>query len=317
MNDDDIVSQLFTNEEVSVYESDDTELMNRVARALTAPNVIVKKLVIYGGLCIGGAKALCSALESNSTVQELTFHNKRKNGSSATPTQGLSVDLARALKVNTSIEKFSLRWNYIGDVGARVLAETLVCDNTTLKELSLVYCGIGDDGAAELGRVLSVNATLEVLDLHCNVRIGNDGAVALTDGLVGNKNLKRLDLGRCGIGNKGVAALGEVLKVNKSLEILDLDPKPDIGREGAGELADGLSWNTSLLQLNLPRRLDTDRIEGYLQANQFIKVYCEREHEAIFYKLWPLIYAKVSNHPAALYFLLKETNMDELISNQL
>jgi Ran GTPase-activating protein (RanGAP) involved in mRNA processing and transport len=193
----------------------------------------------------------------------------------------------------------------------------LVRHNTTLKELHLWDCGIGSDGAVEIGRVLSVNATLEVLDLFKNDRIGNDGAIALADGLAKNENLKRLILYNGGIGNKGVAALGGALKTKTNLEILDLGPNTEIRREGVGVLAGRLSWNTSLLELGLSVRLVDTRINGHLQANKFVELYRERKHQTIFYKLWPDIYAQVSNHPAALHLVLKETNMDEIISNQL
>jgi Ran GTPase-activating protein (RanGAP) involved in mRNA processing and transport len=226
--------------------------------------------------------------------------------------------LVEALRKNKSLVRLDLDRNRaIGDAGARVLADTLARSNTTLKELSLVECGIVGDGAAALGWVLSLNVTLEKLSLGYN-DIWNHGAIDVANGLANNNNLKRLELYGCGIFDREVAALGEALKTNKSLEMLDLRLNILIGREDVDALANGLSWNTSLVQLYLPDVADTNRIECYLQANRFVMMaYREREPEAIFYKLWPLIYAKVSNHPAALHMLLKETNMNELISNQL
>jgi hypothetical protein len=78
-----IVNQMFTQETVDVYESVlvwSASVIRRIAGALTAPNVIVKKLCLRSKLCISGAQALCVALESNSTVKELVFHGQLEDG---------------------------------------------------------------------------------------------------------------------------------------------------------------------------------------------------------------------------------------------
>jgi hypothetical protein len=197
-DDDSIVSKLFTQEAVHVLRSNDISVIRRVARALTTPHVLVKKLCLCGGLRLAGADAICSALESNSTLEELSFQSDLEAGCVAALRHGISVnstlkklefigcgigsedavELGRALHVNTSIEKFWLCGNpAMGDAGAHALVDSLERGNTTLKELNLWKCDISSFVAEALGRYLKENHTLEELDLRNNKSIGNDGAL--------------------------------------------------------------------------------------------------------------------------------------------
>ena len=76
--------------------------------------------------------------------------------------------VAEILKSNTSVTTVNLYGNKaIGDEGAKALAKALKV-NTTLEELWLVDCGIGDKGAAALAKALRSNTSLTTLHLYDN-----------------------------------------------------------------------------------------------------------------------------------------------------
>jgi hypothetical protein len=77
-------------------------------------------------------------------------------------------------------------------------------------------------------------------------------------------------------------------------------------------LADGLSWNARLLQLELPAQLElpeslTVRISGYIQANQLLKTLLSNDRTRPDTECCSYIYVRLSAHPAALHELLRET----------
>ena len=115
------------------------------------------------------------------------------------------VELAKALKGNTTLTELSLNNNNIDDDGASALADALK-GNNTLEYLDLSENNIGDDGASALADALQINNTLEYLDLTEN-NIGDDGANDLADALKGNNTLIWLDLNNNNIVDTGVSAL--------------------------------------------------------------------------------------------------------------
>jgi hypothetical protein len=102
------------------------------------------------------------------------------------------------------------------------------------------------------------------------------------------------------------------LKINKYLQELNLGDNRLIGVEGKAALADGLSWNTSVVELfgisaREPLICTRNRFADYVEANRFLKTFLSSDWTRIGVKHWPYIYARVSSHPAALHQLLQET----------
>ncbi|RUP48439.1 hypothetical protein BC936DRAFT_144557, partial [Jimgerdemannia flammicorona] len=118
--------------------------------------------------------------------------------------------LAKALKMNRSLQNLDLWKSDVGENGASALAEALKT-NTSLKNLDIKENGIGKDGASALAEVLKMNMSLQILDLGRNC-IGDIGASALVESLKTNTSLQNLDLSLNNIGEKGARALAEALK---------------------------------------------------------------------------------------------------------
>lgn len=172
---------------------------------------------------------------------------------------------------------FCLRWQGIGDSGARVLADTLFLNNDTITNVDLSHNEITPEGAKALAG--SFTDKISVLDLSRNkigavgvhaltrsvlrnsmnitslflsfCKIGDAGAELLADAFAGGVTLTELDLGWNGIGDKGTMALVKaVVAENSTLEVLSLGHN-NIGAPGAISLSEGLVENKSLLELKL------------------------------------------------------------------
>jgi len=159
-----------------------------------------------------------------------------------------AIDLAEALKVNTTLTELYLSGNKIEPAGAQAIAGALEV-NTALTELKIVNNNIGNLGAQALAGALEKNKTLTKLDLSGN-KIGDDGVKALAGALEKNNTLTELNLIYNEIRDGGAQALAGALRVNTTLTELQLGGN-NIGDAGAQALAGALKVNTTLTELKL------------------------------------------------------------------
>ncbi|WP_264730770.1 AAA family ATPase [Wolbachia endosymbiont (group B) of Episyrphus balteatus] len=115
-------------------------------------------------------------------------------------------ELVSFLQSNLSITELSLKSCYIGDEGAKALANGNLAN---LTQLNLSWNSIGDEGAKALANGNLANLTQ--LNLSWN-SIGDEGAEALANGNL--TNLTSLDVALNNIGDKGEKALAGLKKVN-------------------------------------------------------------------------------------------------------
>ena len=105
-----------------------------------------------------------------------------------------------------SLKVLSLLFNYIGDDGAKMIAEGLGV-NHTLTYLHLCRCGIGASGVNAL---MKTTCAVEHLDLSLN-DIGDEGARAVARRLKNSSSLQVIGLSHCCIGPDGVEALADAI----------------------------------------------------------------------------------------------------------
>jgi len=142
--------------------------------------------------------------------------------------------IANALKINTTLEDFTISRNEIGDAGAAALAGALTV-NSSLKMLFAYGCGIGAVGSRAIADALKINPSLQTLGLGGN-DIGDAGAAALADALATTTSLTHLGLINCGIGEQGAVALGRAWGSNLALSMdfhLNTQPKSGDSRDEA------------------------------------------------------------------------------------
>ena len=159
--------------------------------------------------------------------------------------------LAKALCANASIKTLSLNYNYLGDEGAKEIAEMLGGNgaessgtvNTTLEHIYLDSCNIGPIGAQHLAQALLVNTSVKTLSLDYN-HIGDTISPEVLERNQATShriNLDRVYLHHCSIGPIETQYLAQVLSVDTSL-FLTVNP---LGDEGAKALAELLGTKSS------------------------------------------------------------------------
>ena len=162
--------------------------------------------LVNNGIGAEGAKALATALETNTSLTSLNLLNNRIGDEGANA-------LAAALKTNTSLTSLNLGDNRIGDDGANALA-TALKTNTSLTSLNLRGNRIGAEGAKALATALETNTWLTSLNLQFN-DIGDDGAKALAAALKTNTSLTSLELFRNGIGDETNSTIHTLIIKNR------------------------------------------------------------------------------------------------------
>ena len=158
-----------------------------------------------------------------------------------------------ALCNNTSLKKLDISSNKLGREEAVALAEMLSC-NKSLTELNLRRCAVPEAGLRRIARGLFHNTSLKMLDISHN-NLGMEEAVALAEMLSCNKSLTELNLRECAIPKNGLREIARGLLHNTSLKKLDNSGGylsfSHLGMEGSVALAEMLSCNKSLTELNL------------------------------------------------------------------
>jgi hypothetical protein len=130
-------------------------------------------------------------------------------------------------------------FQYIGDTGARKLADTLRT-NTTVRILSMVDVDIGPVGGCALANMLCVNTTITEFIL-CNNNVGNRTARAMAEALRTNTTLKYIDMSNALIDDEGVEYLADALMTNTTLKSICL-------------MRNQISDNGALLMLDVMKR---------------------------------------------------------------
>ena len=215
-------------------------------------NTSLEELDLSGNsqLVEGDSEAVGCAIERmlnvNKTLTVLNLSSCRLDTTVATHT-------AAGLVHNASLEELNIggniysRNNIISSEGWIQLFKAL-CNNTSLKKLDITLNDLGMEGSVALAEMLSCNKSLTELNLEwCH--IPEDGFTEIARGLLQNTSLKKLDISHK-LGMEGSVALAEMLSCNKSLTELNLRGY-DIPEAGLREIARGLLQNTSLQTLNL------------------------------------------------------------------
>ena len=157
--------------------------------------------------------------------------------------------LFKALCNNMSLKKLEISGSKLGMEGSVALAEMLSC-NKSLTELNLVGYDYPEAGLGEIARGLLHNTSLKKLCIICNT-IEVEESVALAKMLSCNKSLTELSLEWCRIPEVGLREIARGLLHNTSLKKLNISSIKYLGMEGSVALAEMLSCNKSLTELNL------------------------------------------------------------------
>ena len=154
-----------------------------------------------------------SSLRANSSLKELSLEaNEMTDETFARICEAFSPGLG-------SIAKLDLRYNYLGNDSARIIASLLEEDVSGLKHVNLDSNEIEDEGLVSICRALKKNKTLTAIGLSSN-GITNDGSIALADVLKVNSTLTWLLIDSHDGVQDGLIAVANALKENETLKSL-------------------------------------------------------------------------------------------------
>eukprot|EP00550_Attheya_septentrionalis_P002043 CAMPEP_0198290400 /NCGR_PEP_ID=MMETSP1449-20131203/8290_1 /TAXON_ID=420275 /ORGANISM="Attheya septentrionalis, Strain CCMP2084" /LENGTH=512 /DNA_ID=CAMNT_0043988905 /DNA_START=49 /DNA_END=1587 /DNA_ORIENTATION=+ len=181
-------------------------------------------LIDLGHFPVARAAELASVLCRNTTIQELHIECNDMD-------EDALLALAPIFRHNTSLERFSLQGNHIGDLETIGFASAL-CDNsagTHLIHLALDDNEIGDSGAEALSAVLLECKTIKTLCLSHN-EIGDYGATCIAEAIAKSDTIEELSIDNNSISANGHKVLVQSLyrnislkQVNLGLEVVDED----------------------------------------------------------------------------------------------
>ena len=142
----------------------------------------------------------------------------------------------------------SLGHNFIGQRGARVLADALK-SCTSLCTIDICDNRIYSEGAMALACVLKNSRNLHTLDIAQN-RLDKDGTVALADAIKNCNKLYKLNMGYNIIDDCGIQAIANALKKCSNLHMLDISHNK-MSKSGAKALADSIKCCIKLQVLDV------------------------------------------------------------------
>ena len=166
-----------------------------------------------------GATALAGVLKK----LKLTTLNLSSNKINTSGAEALAAALSTMLhkKKYSNFHTLSLGHNFIGQRGARVLADALKkC--TSLCTIDISDNGIDDEGAMALACVLKHSRNLHTLDIAQN-HLKKDGILALAKAIKGCNKLYKLNIAdNNNIDDCGIQAITNALKKTSNLRMLDI-----------------------------------------------------------------------------------------------
>ncbi len=207
-----------------------------------------------------GIKAIAEMLELNKGLTDIKLGFNHPIGLEATEA------LSRALKINTTLTRISLKTNRVGPMGAHYLSQALQSNNSLI-DIDFSDNEFGDTGVKHIAEMLKGNCALTAINLLFN-EISDGGVKYLCDALKVNKTLKTIILAFNDIGDEGVTSLCKVLTVNNTLTCINLEGNKKIGPVGINALKETLKTNYTLQKLYGVN--DDPTIKQYLERNKAI-----------------------------------------------
>ena len=177
-------------------------------------------------------------------IQHLDLHNNKLDR------RGCEL-LAEGVQRMPCIEGLDLSWNSgIGCGGAVQLVSSLqYCSK--LRELDMTITGISDPDFQCLATYVSSTTSLEELEIGRN-DISVESIDSLCKALSANSSMRRLRMSGCYLTTSHCVCLGHLLRhpIHCQIEKLSIT-YCSLTSDGVGEVVSGLSYNTTLRELNL------------------------------------------------------------------
>ena len=235
---------------------------------------LTKLLLAHNMLGEEGTKAICEALEQNTSLKELDIRGSNIGGSAgakqvakmvgvngALTSVDLSINhltdygrdmtgikkLAAALGVNGGLTELSISGNHVGDEGVGAICEAIKSNKETkLVSLNFRSNGIGPVGANTVAAMVAVTGALTSIDLFGNDLCGlgwegkgiytAEGITAIADALRVNGTLTCVDIRHNNIAGDSAEQLSAAVLGNLKIEMFNEIPIKEMRANSLTEL---------------------------------------------------------------------------------
>ena len=223
----------------------------KIGMGLAGNNTVKVLNVSKNNIYSGGAVSIFTALEHNSSLEELDL--SRNQQITEGDTERVGCTLNKILTVSKTIQTLKLQQCGICDQTGTQIGVGLT-DNKSLRVLNISHGSIHSGGAVSIFTSLQHNSSLEELDLSWNWYLTKDDSeavgCAIERMLTVNKAIQTLKLQQCGICDKICKKIGVGLAENKCLRVLNIS-RGSIHSGSAISIFTSLEANTSLEELDL------------------------------------------------------------------
>jgi Ran GTPase-activating protein (RanGAP) involved in mRNA processing and transport len=230
-----------------------------IADALRVNGGLTKLSLARNKLEEEGTKAICEALEQNTTLKELDISGGYSRGSNIDGSAGVK-HVAKMLAVNGGLTSIDLLGNHLDAESAKMLAEVAKQKGMSLcgiqhGQTTAYFCrqGLEPPDAILLASDLSqafVTGALTELSMYGNC-FGDEGARAICEAIQSNKGTKLVSLNMAGnnIGQVGAKSVAAMVAVTGALTEVDVTHN-NIAGEGAAQLAAAVLGNLKIETFN-------------------------------------------------------------------
>eukprot|EP00900_Chrysochromulina_parva_P006654 jgi/Chrpa1/15990/Chrysochromulina_OHIO_Genome00024039-RA len=242
------------------------EGITAIADALRVNGALTKLSLAQNFLKEAGTKAICEALEQNTTLKELDISGGHR-GSNTGGSAGAK-HVAKMVRVNGGLAKIDLRWNELGPAGAVALAPA-IAGNGALTSVELRDNKLGDEGWGAIFAAICGSKDSKIMSMDVSEEnIGPAGVKLIAEALCTSVTggLTRVDVRGNNIAGNGAVQLAAAVLGNLKIEMfneipikemradsfteLDLKRK-DVGVEGGMVVAGLIPAMGGLTNLNL------------------------------------------------------------------
>ena len=213
-------------------------------------NTKLEELDVSGNdLGTKGVEKIVIALQRIDTLTKLNISNNNVLYTAA---------IAVAIALNTHIQEFIISDNYIGGIGATMIARSLQ-KISTLTKLYIANTGVRDEAAVDIAAAVSCNIYLQEFDIGKN-HLQASSVIKVAKGLQKLSTLKKLCINNNQITYEAACHIANVISCNSHLQILDISSN-SLQAQGATIILKRLQKISSLTTLYINNNIIVNEFE--------------------------------------------------------
>ena len=205
--------------------------------------------ITNGNLCTANATKILKALQTISSLKELTLTSNNINVEAAN-------DIAAVVSHNSKLQKFNLDDNNLQTMGIKIIAKSLQ-NISTLTNLNVSKNNVTKEASEDIAATLFCNSQLRELNISEN-KFQTTGAITITKALQSNFILKKLCISNNNITEEAADYITAAIYSSTQLQEFDIS-KNHLESTGAIKIAKAFQNISTLRKLYISSNHITDK----------------------------------------------------------